>query len=293
MKKNPVPSVLAFIIVIALAGCPLTPEDAEYAVGFADGFAEDDWYWQGYDDSYNTVDFGPILYQGGSITYVESPPYDAGYWDGVWYAYNDGYFVAYDYAFTIGFSEGYDVAYQPDFLEFLANDEHTEYSDGGWSDGYNDGFSEGRCLGACDYESGYPFDWLDALLFYRDGNDVYFEEVDVGTGAYGPVYLYEYGTDPAAKNGVEVVAGGFGGGRSVRLGGTNTKDAAPADFEPPALSYRPLIADVEAELRTAPEKSPRSERELTLETTWLERVQSYRANVKSAKPRARRARAVR
>ena len=205
-------SAMLLAATLGLSGCPpyvtdpdteyVTDPDTEYDVGFADGFALDAKYWEGYDDSMNTVDAGPIYsiyYSGGSIPYVENPPYDgthyeAGYWDGVWYAYNDGYFVAYDYAFTIGFSEGYDMAFQPGWRTFLANDVHTEYDDGGFSDGYNDGFSEGRVFGAWDYDAGWPFDWLDAMMDYRAGTDLVIG--DVGTGEYGPVYLYEYGTDP-------------------------------------------------------------------------------------------------
>ncbi|HPU98492.1 MAG TPA: hypothetical protein PLO53_11135, partial [Candidatus Hydrogenedentes bacterium] len=115
----------------------------EYDLGFNDGFMRDDYYWKGYDDSFYTRDGGQIYYQGGTLPYVESPPYEAGFWDGVWYAYNDGYFVSYDDAFTIGFSEGYDVGYGPGWKEFLLLDQHVEYLDGGFSDGYNDGFSEG------------------------------------------------------------------------------------------------------------------------------------------------------
>ena len=117
------------IAAAQLTGCPI--DDAEYDLGFVAGFAQDDEYWMGFDDSMDTVGFGPIYYQGSTIPIVEDPPYDAGYWDGVWYAYNDGYFVAYDYAFTIGFSEGYDLAFYPDWEDFLAGDEHVEYDDGG------------------------------------------------------------------------------------------------------------------------------------------------------------------
>src|SRR5690606_34957703 len=98
--------------------------------------------------------------------------------------------------FILGFSEGYDAAFYPDYLDFLDGDLHTENANGGWGDGYNDGFSEGRIFGAADYEDGRAFDWLDALADYEAGTDLYFEEIDLGTGIYGPVYLYEYGTDP-------------------------------------------------------------------------------------------------
>jgi len=299
--------VSLLLAVAALgAGCPpLSDDDPEYVRGFGEGFLEDDWYWQGFDDSYDTVDLGPIYYQGSTIPLVEEPPFDAGYWDGVWYAYNDGYFVAYDYAFTIGFSEGYDTTFAADYPAFFALDEHFEYLDGGWSDGYDDGFSEGRVFGAYDYREGLPFDWLDAMLDYRDYDDpldIYLEEVLVGTGVYGPVILYEYGTDPATKTrgcsplplsklktraDQQLRHGNQGASvrpkrpsadgrigrpdRSIR-GGV----AAKADgFELPELSYRSLPEDTQEEFDVAPPTSPRSDRELQLTTTWLERVNAY------------------
>ncbi len=262
-------SAMLLAATLGLTGCPpyLTDPDAEYDAGFADGFAVDEKYWEGYDDSMATVDAGPIYYSGGSIPYVTFPYYDAGYWDGVWYAYNDGYFVAYDYAFTIGFSEGYDMAFQPGWRSFLANDVHIEYLDGGFSDGYNDGFSEGRVFGAWDYDAGWPFDWLDAMMDYRAGTDLIIG--GVGTGEYGPVYLYEYGTDPhdflksvranRAKRG-ELLA--------VR----NRDDAKAKSYE---LSYRPLTTEARNALNIAPTTSPRGDRKLTLGSTWLQRINEY------------------
>lgn len=267
-----------------LAGNPLasdyvwtfrTGEDSlQYDLGFAAGFAEDEEYWMGFDDSMDTVDFGPIYYQGSTIPVVEYPAYDAGYWDGVWYAYNDGYFVAYDYAFTIGFSEGYDLAFYPDWEDFLAADEHVEYADGGWSDGYNDGFSEGRVFGAWDYDDGRAFDWLDAMLDYRDGTDVTIG--GVSTGDQGPVYLYVYGTDPA--EGLKSVrrARGVASGPVPAI-----RKSAAAKADPPALSYRPLINTVVQEFSVTPLLSPRSTFELTLETSWLDRVNAYRSALES------------
>jgi hypothetical protein len=245
----------------------------EYDQGFSDGFLEDDWYWTGFYDSYDTIDLGPIYYQGSEITYVEEPLYDADYWEGVWYAYNDGYFVDYDYAFTIGFSEGYDAAYAIDYLAFLAADEHLECDDGGWTDGYNDGFSEGRVFGANDYEMGLPLDWLDAQLDYRSGTDLYFEEVGFGTGLYGPVYLYEYGTDPN----VAVKAAGpsrpLGEGRTIRADAGAAKNAE--DVEIPPISYRTL-PDVKPErIAQSPDVTPRGNRPITLTATRGERITAY------------------
>lgn len=254
----------------ALTGCPAD----EYDMGFAVGFAEDDMYWQGFDDSMDTVDFGPIYYQGSQIPAVETPSYDAGYWDGVWYAYNDGYFVAYDYAFTIGFSEGYDLAFYPDWPLFLAGDEHTEYNDGGFSDGYNDGFSEGRVFGAWDYANDWPYDWLDAMLDYRSGTDLTIG--GVSTGVQGPVYLYEYGTDPAEQQ------------KSIRRTGVKSPANVPAirnksmaKADTPELSYRALTGEAQQEYSVTPQKSPRNDRALSLTTSWLDRVNAYRATFSS------------
>ena len=282
---------------LLVLGCPgyVIPDDGtlpdgdsiDYELGFNKGFARDDWYWQGYDDGYDTLDFAPIYYQGDTIPYVESPAYDAGFWDGVWWAYNDGYFVDYRYAFILGFSEGYDNAFWPDYLDFLASDEHVEYLHGGWIDGYNDGFSEGRVFGANDYEQGLEFDWEDALRDYEDGTDLYFEEVDVGTGIYGPVFLYEYGTDPHTLK-ADTFRGDrlLGPARAIR--GASTKEIDMGSLE----LYRSLTAEARERYGVTPEKSLRNQRELQLETTWLERIESYLSAAKSADERRERVRRV-
>ncbi len=261
--------------LLALSGCPTNPvwNQAEYDRGFDDGFMVDEEYWLGFDDSYDTRDFGPIYYSGSEIPIVEEPAYDAGYWDGVWYAYNDGYFVQYDYAFTVGFSEGYDVGFRANWIAVISADEHPEHLDGGWSDGYNDGFSEGLMLGATDYDTGLPFDWLDAMFYYREGNDVYLEEVDRGTGEYGPVWLYEYGTDPNDLVKKATPARSDPDRAAIR----RTPGAAKADT--PDLSYRVLTPEAAAKYNTRQSTSPRAG-EYTLsvsDTTWLERVQAYRS----------------
>jgi hypothetical protein len=259
---------------------------AEYDIGFDEGFARDDKYWLGFYDGYDTIDAGPVYYSGSEIPYVEAPPHDAGYWDGVWYAYNDGYFVEYDYAFTIGFSEGYDLAFAEDGLDFLFADTHIEYLDGGFSDGYHDGFSEGRILGAADYLEGYEYDWLAALWYYRDGNDIYLEDVDLGTGEYGPVELYEYGIDP-----IDLIAK-----KDAALRRDTGRRPVPAIRRKkdeksfvPDLVYRPMTADAAALYDIAPLTTPRSGREVLLESTWLERIQVYEASfAKSAPPQRKK-----
>lgn len=247
-----------------------------YDLGYTVGFARDDWYWDGYWDGYDTLEAAPFYYDDSEIPYFETPPYEAGYWDGVWYAYNDGYFVDYHSAFIIGFSEGYDNAYWPDYLDFLATDFHAEFLNGGWGDGYEDGFSEGRIFGAYDYEAGLPFDWLDALYDYEAGTDLYFWEVDLGTGLDGPVYLYEYGTHPAflkAKprrtllNRTSVPA--------VRRNGA--EKAAKLDNTD---LYRAFTVDAQNELDVLPGTSLRSTRELMLDTTWFQRIQQYTSDSK-------------
>jgi len=243
----------------------------QYDSGFAAGFARDDWYWDGYFDGYYTIAPRPIYYDDSGIPYLESPPYDAGYWDGVWYAYNDGYFVDYHYAFIIGFSEGYDNAYWPDYLAFLARDRHTEFYHGGWIDGYNDGYSEGRVFGANDYEQGIPFDWLGALLDYEDGVDLYFEEVDVGTGAWGPVVLYEYGTNPNSKNRSKHADGALGA-ITVRCKATRGRHAKSLLGD----LYRPLREDARNELSVTPSESIRSNTHiLRINASWYDRIRAY------------------
>lgn len=259
---------------LLLAGCPTGGDpQVEYDLGFTAGFANDEEYWQGFADSYDTVDAGPIYYSGSEIPYYEDPPYDAGYWDGVWYAYNDGYFVEYDYAFTIGFSEGYDVGYQPGYADFLENDTHLEYLDGGFTDGYNDGFSEGRVFGAYDYADDRAFDWLDAMLDYRDGTDL--EVAGVSTGVDGPVELYEYGTDPA-----DLVSKALSPLRPERDGAVPSirKSNDKAKAEVPAISYRDLPNDVATDFSRRPSTSPRNDTvTLSVEGNWLSRIEAYRA----------------
>ncbi len=291
-------ALVAALMLAVLSGCPLSPSSdtgVDYESGFLSGFMLDDEYWQGYDDSYLTVPDGPILYTGSEIPVIEDDSYDAGYWDGVWYAYNDGYFVCYDYGFTIGFSEGYDLAFRGDWLDFIANDGHPEYMDGSFADGYNDGFTEGTIFGATDYRLGLPFDWLDAMWDYRDGTDLFIEELDTGTGTWGPVYLYEYGVDPyeyLAKTATP------SGQSQIRRRNTNSgvspraQYAVPSSIEkdgettynPDEISYRTLTDKVQENLKVAPTGSSRAaERPLTLTDTWLDRVNAYRQGVSNTK----------
>jgi len=261
-------------------GTPETPEtpkwdQSAYDAGFDEGFLVDEEYWLGFDDGYYTRDAGPIYYSGSEIPVVETPESDAGYWDGVWYAYNDGYFVEYDYAFTVGFSEGYDIGYADNWPDILAADEHPEYVDGGWSDGYNDGFSEGLVMGAVDYVDGLPFDWLDGMMYYREGYDVYLEEVDRGTGVYGPVYLYEYGTDPNTL--IEKAATG----RRAEMRGAIRKTPGAKTAADAGISYRTMPGETSARYDTAPASTARApETALRVaDTTWNQRIAAYRGAV--------------
>lgn len=271
--KYAVQAAAGIAMVGLLAGCPPGGStDPDYNAGYLAGFLQDDEYWGGFYDGYDTVDGGPIYYSGSEIPIVEDPPYDAGYYDGLWYAYNDGYFVDYDYAFTIGFSEGYDAAFASDGVDFIQNDTHVEWLDGGFSDGYNDGFSEGRVFGAYDYGADLPFDWYDAMLDYRDGTDL--TVGGVSTGNDGPVELYVYGTDPndLVKNdarSAKRIAARF----TIRAG--KAKAASPDD----GVSYRPLRSDVESDLNVTPSVTPRENRKLHLTTSWLARVNQYRNDV--------------
>lgn len=183
-------------VVFATTGCP---DLAPYEQGFEEGLAQDDWFFFGFDDSWLTLGDGPILYSGGDIPLIEELTFDAGFNDGIWTTYNDGYFEAYRSAILIGFQDGYNRAFQPDYLEFLTTDEHVEFLHGGYSDGYNDGFSEGRVFGAWDISDDPPLiegDWQLAYSDWLHGEDLFFEDIEVGTGDSGPVIFYEWGTDP-------------------------------------------------------------------------------------------------
>lgn len=302
MKHSIFQRLLAFTLLLVVpfvTGCPymdgtgggivVPPPDSgggggtsgnaqqEYDLGFEAGFARDDWYWDGYFDGYYTVSRAPIYYDDSGIPYLESPPYDAGYWDGVWYAYNDGYFVDYHYAFIVGFSEGYDNAYWPDYLTFLASDRHTEYYHGGWIDGYNDGYSEGRVFGANDYEQGIPFDWLGALRDYEQGVDLYFEEVGVGTGVWGPVILYEYGTNPNLSKQTRVTQKSRA--RSIRQGNSILRAQGKDDL---GSLYRPFREDARTELQVTPSSSLRNTtHNLRLNLSWYDRVVAYHNEAKT------------
>ena len=267
-------------LALGLMGCPVEPlppvdNEAEYDLGFDEGFAEDEEYWQGFDDSYDTVDGGTIFYQGDTIPYYDEISYEAGYWDGVYYAYHDGYFVAYDYAFTIGFSEGYDLAFYDDYEDFLQNDVHVEWLDGGFSDGYNDGFSEGRVFGAFDWLDNRDFDWLDAMLDYREGTDL--TVAGVSTGVNGPVTLYEWGQDPFELVG-KMTLSAARGESPLAIRATGGKQTAAMKQADEGVSYRPLIETVRSALTQRPATSARGgDTPLRVEENWLERVEQYRA----------------
>ena len=264
--------LIAAALALALAGCGgggggnSTPRT--YGQGYNDGFARDSEYWDGYDDSWFTIGFEPILYDGDLIPFSDEDTYQAGFWDGLFDAYNDGYFVAYRYAFIIGFSDGYDNAYWPDYLDFLAADMHTEYLNGGFSDGYNDGFSEGRIFGAFDFEAFLPFDWLDAFLDWEAGTDLYFEEVDKGTGEFGPVILYEWAQNPHLLVRREAA--------DDRAG---TKDALSMRNSALTRGTADLIRDLTQDqtdaLTVTPDSTSRTNRDLTITESWLERIDAY------------------
>ena len=193
--------ILLTAMVPLMMGCPEIVDYLTYDMGFELGFANDTKYEEGFDDSFEVdEDHEAIRYTGHLMPYLEDDSYLAGLYDGEWEAYNDGYFDAYLEAFDTGFADGYEAAYASDWVIFLLNDVHVEWEDGAYRDGYNDGYSEGRILGADDYRTGLPSDWEDAWLFYIEGNDIFIELVEMGTGEYGPVYLYEWGMVPVDLN---------------------------------------------------------------------------------------------
>ena len=267
-------AALLLISGAILSGCPTTPQ-GQYDVGFAAGFAKDDEYWTGFKDSYDTINGGTIYYAGDTIPNPTSPDYDAGYYDGLWYAYNDGYFVEYDYAFTIGFSEGYDIGFDPDGINFLHSDPHVEFADGGFDDGYNDGFSEGSVFGAYDYNNSIAYDWFGAMKDYRKGTDV-----TIGGVSTGKIALYTYGTDPKnppAKDARAAlrIASGF----TIRSG---KEKAQNPDY--PGISYRPLTTQWQNDFDVTPTTSPRGQGiTLRLTTSWLDRILQYKNSLATTK----------
>lgn len=275
-KRNGLVVAASVVLITIGVGCPPggPTGNTGYDAGYAAGFLRDDYYWDGYFDGWDTVKASPFYYDTSGIPYIDDLTYDAGYWDGVWYAYNDGYFADYHYAFIIGFSEGYDNAYWGDYLDFLAYDKHTEYKNGGWSDGYHDGYSEGRIFGANDYEQGLNFDWLDALLDYESGTDLYFSEINLGTGVYGPVKLYEYGTDPATLK--KLAKALMRSGKAVPSIRNTAKAASSLDW------FRPFDTEAADLLDVAPSQSLRDSIKLRLTTTWLDRVNAYLGAAKSS-----------
>jgi hypothetical protein len=197
IKQWMLPVLLATMVPLMM-GCP---ELINYDLGFTVGFADDTKYGEGFEDSIEVDEENEeIRYMGHLLPFLEDDSYEAGLYDGQWEAYNDGYFDAYLEAFDTGFADGYLAAYAPDWEDFLLNDVHLEWEDGSYRDGYNDGYSEGRILGADDFAVGFPSDPDDALAFYTEGNDIYIDALDLGTGEYGPVILYEWGSTPAALN---------------------------------------------------------------------------------------------
>lgn len=267
-----------------LAGCGSGSSSSRqltsFEHGYADGFARDGEYFLGYDDSWFTIGFAPILYQGGDIPFIDDFSYDAGFFDGLFDAYNDGYFVAYRYALIIGFSEGYDNAYWPDYLDFLAADVHTEYLNGGFSDGYNDGFSEGRVFGAFDFEVFLPFDWLDAFLDWESGTDLFFEEVGVGTGVFGPVTYYEWALDPHFLRKPE---------RGAGLMRAEAPSLRSVSREEPRDVIERLLGDSQtAELDVTPTDTPRTSRDLRISESWLDRIDAATSFSRSGDPASAR-----
>lgn len=283
MTMHPVHARVAYTgllcaVAALLVGCPVPTRNgpiqsqAKYDDGFLDGFASDTDFDDGYYDGWSTEFASPYYYDVSDIPNINALTYEAGYWDGVFLAYNDGYFQDYRYAFVVGFSEGYDNAFWPDYLIFLANDMHLEFLNGGWGDGYNDGFSEGRIFGATDYEGNYDFDWLAALLRYENGSDLYFEELNLGSGDFGPVVQYEHGTDPALNSKQTERRARVNLYRATVIRAWREADKINTNNLDPV---RPLTLEQEADLDRVTLFSLRSDRSLLLTSSWLERIHAY------------------
>jgi len=244
-----------------------------YEAGYGDGFADDNEYYTAYNHSWDTDTAAPILYDGDLIPFLDDGSYDAGLYDGFFDAYNDGYFVAYRYAFIIGFSEGYDNAFWSDYLDFLASDFHAEFLHGGMLDAYNDGFSEGRIFGAFDYEAFFPFDWLDAFLDWEAGTDLYFKEVDKGTGEFGPVVLYGWGQNPHELVGIREAGDSERPAQAIAMRKTGKSKGVGGDNR--VDLERTLTDDQRVQLNTVPITTDRTDRDLTNIQTWLQRIEAY------------------
>ena len=253
-----------------------------YNIGFESAFtATDEHYDRGYNDSFdafeNDLPIGcGILYQGHLIGEIEALTLDAGALDGEWYAYHDGYFAAYDDAFIIGFSEGYDLAFHEEWPVFLDVDRHLEWFDGSFRDGYHDGFTEGRIFGAVDSETtDFPFDWVDALLFYTFEGDVFIDVTDsvtLTTGFDGPAVLYGHGVDPATEITEPSDCTPLGKGRSSFRSRVKVKQG----FVVPDFMKRDFSPDVLDVLVSIVRSTVRGDRDTDrLEDTWFDRLIAY------------------
>ncbi|MCP4643003.1 MAG: hypothetical protein GY851_21335, partial [bacterium] len=119
------------------------------------------------------------------------------------------------------------------------------------------------------YEVGLPFDWEDALADYQNETDLYFEEVDVGTGAWGPVEIYRHGDDPMTLKSLRPNRAPKDAELRTTRGRLALKSAKDSDI------VRPFTSEAEDVLDVQPHNSARNARGLRLTTTWLERVTSY------------------
>ena len=89
----------------------------------------------------------------------------------------------------------------------------------------------------------------------------YLDEVQLGTGEYGPVELYVYGTDPNELFGKAAAKAVNAGGRSIRHAAGDAEKAAKTTI--PDISYRTLPDNERTRFNVAPSTSPRSDAALT------------------------------
>ena len=81
---------LALFLIPACGDSSHSSHSSSFEKGFDDGFAQDEEYFLGYDESWLTRDDSPILYSGNEIPFIDDLSYDAGFNDGIWTAYHDG-----------------------------------------------------------------------------------------------------------------------------------------------------------------------------------------------------------
>lgn len=195
----------------ALVGCP-SPQ-SQYDAGFQTGAASseyEEYFFFGFQDSWLVdSELDLVRYDDSSIPLYDNESFDAGYYDAIWEGYNNGYFEAYSNAILLGFETGYIVGFETaallvndaDIVAYVQDLLFFDREHGGFIDGYNDGVWEGRMFGIDDYMREVTKDddnWRLAYSEWFQGINAVIRGTQVGSGDFGPVVFYVWGTDPTA-----------------------------------------------------------------------------------------------